>query len=139
MFPLPGEVHVMAHLNRLRRHNQCVVIRALRQPVVFGSIHIDSRRVVTVHTSSWQEYWDGCESLTQSLAPLQKIWTEFIQHGYISTYRMGYVHAYFRLLEQALAAFCREEIDSRILAKVVEFETFAMSFDRLCKVEEFGS
>ena len=120
----------MGYLNRLHRHNQSVVIRALRQPVVFDSIHVDGRRVVNIHVSSWHEYWDGCESLPQSLARLRASWTEFIQHGHSPSYRAPYVHAYFRLLEDALAAFCRDEIDASFFAKVVGFETFAITGDQ---------
>ena len=120
----------MGHLNRLQRQNQHLIKRALRQPVVFTSLRVDSRRVVHVHTASWHEYWDGCDALPPGLTRLHASWKQYVEHRYSAAYRERYVHAYFSLLHDCLDAYRRDHIAAYLLGKVIGFETFGISGDQ---------
>ena len=120
------EATLEAQLNKLQRHNQHVVAEALRRPLVITCIHVDSRRVVGVQTSSWHEYWDGCDLLAQGLARLHASWSALVEHGYLGVHRSDFVHAYFKLLHSCLTSYRRDEINLSILGKVVGFETFGI-------------
>jgi hypothetical protein len=56
-------------LNKLQCHNQRLLALALRKPLLISCIEVRGR-IIDVTTSSWQEYWEDCDSLSKELVRL---------------------------------------------------------------------
>jgi hypothetical protein len=69
-------------MNRLQRHNQRVVVKALGKPLLVMSIDVGGGRLIGVQTATWEEYWDGCDCVAEEIRCSRGAWSALIETGY---------------------------------------------------------
>lgn len=114
-------------MNKLQRRNQRVVRGTLNRAELIASVNILDGCIVSVETLMWNDYWQGCDSLSRELEQLRGAWIGLIEDGYSVAHQDGFVHAYFALLSTSVKRFVGGEIGLYVLSKVVAFETFHVS------------
>jgi len=117
-------------MNRLQRHNQHAVAKALGKPLLVMSIDVSGGRLVGVQTATWEEYWDTCSCVAEEIRRLRGAWSALIEGGYSGGQRTPFVQAYFALLRRCLDGYSRGDVGLPVLAKVVGFETFPVSYQQ---------
>lgn len=117
-------------MNRLQRHNQRVLAKALDNPLLVTSIDVTSGRLLEVETPTWEEYWGDCGCVVEETRCLFGTWNALIEGGYSAEHRIPYVQAYFALLRRCLDEYSCGDVDPSVLRKVIGFETFPLSCNR---------
>jgi len=114
-------------MNRLQRHNQRVLAKALGKPLLVTSIDVSSGRLIDVKTATWEEYWGGSDGEVEETRRLHATWNALIEGGHSTRDRAPFVQAYFTLLRRCLDGYARGDIDLSVLRKLISFETFPLS------------